>query len=101
MKRNFYKGWCDFLSIISIVVLFLTSVKLRINDTANCKSHSLGLVLFTPNEVVEPCHEPWTCQVWCPYHGGIGDITFFFCDMTTYDHMAKELYDFVCGSTLS
>ena len=34
---------------IIIIVLYLTSVKLYVNDKTNCKSHSLQLGLYTPN----------------------------------------------------
>ena len=35
--------------IIIIIVLYLTSVKIYVNDKINCKSHSLQLGLYTPN----------------------------------------------------
>ena len=35
--------------IIIIIVLYLTSVKIYVNDKTNCKSHSSQLGLYTPN----------------------------------------------------
>ena len=35
--------------ITIIIVLYLTSVKIYVNDKTNCKSHSLQLGLYTPN----------------------------------------------------
>ena len=35
--------------IVIIIIIYLTSVIIHINDETNYKSHSLKLVLFTPN----------------------------------------------------